>query len=80
MAEVLDTFNFTRSNDDGFPWDEWTNGQIWRIKRGEDFTTSVDAMRQRIRRKEKDLKAVKMVKTALAGEDAIVFQFILKED
>ncbi len=36
MAERLDDFPF-KSWTGKFPWDEWLDGSIWRLKRGEDF-------------------------------------------
>lgn len=28
-----------------YPWDKWTNGKIWQLKRGEDFLTRPDHFR-----------------------------------
>lgn len=25
---------------EGYPWDEWLDGRVWHLTRGEDFTTS----------------------------------------
>lgn len=36
MAEKLDTYDFARRGPT-HPWDEWTDGSIWKVKVGEDF-------------------------------------------
>lgn len=42
MARKLKTYNFrTRGNSIQYPWDKWTDGSIWQVKKGEDFTCSL---------------------------------------
>tara|TARA_B100000073_G_scaffold196165_1_gene162501 strand:+ start:671 stop:910 length:240 start_codon:yes stop_codon:yes gene_type:complete len=49
MAEILETFDFTRSSGRAkYPWADWMDGQIYKIKRGEDFTATTKVMRQQI--------------------------------
>jgi hypothetical protein len=44
MAEVLDAFP-ERERVGRYPWDDWLNGQIWKLKRGEDFMCKVGSFR-----------------------------------
>lgn len=42
MAEILDTWpTITRTRQSRYPWSEWTNGQIWQVKAGEDFESNI---------------------------------------
>jgi len=43
MAEVLD--EWPKSARSLYPWDEWLDGRIWRLKAGEDFTIPLENMR-----------------------------------
>ena len=40
MAETVASFEFLGRGFKGgkYPWDEWLNGEIWKLKVGEDFT------------------------------------------
>lgn len=41
MAEKLDDFNFTRKGRQSatpYHWDDWFNGEIWKLTQGEDFS------------------------------------------
>lgn len=39
----------------GHPWDEWSDGSAWSIKRGEDFPGQLESMRVRLYSKAKEL-------------------------
>lgn len=39
---------FTNHGNRRYPWEEWLNGSIWSITRGEDFATSPTSMRTMI--------------------------------
>jgi hypothetical protein len=51
MAEVLEDFSFT-NRAEGFPvrydWDSWLDGQVWKLKQGEDFTISLVNLRNSV--------------------------------
>lgn len=79
MAERLESFQFVGVGRPMYPWTEWMDGSIWRIRRGVDFTCSIPSMRssliQRARR-----YGVKVRTTAEAGSDLIVFQFYTADE
>lgn len=38
MAERLESFTFKHGGGkDAYPWDEWMDGTVWKLVRGEDF-------------------------------------------
>ena len=43
MAERLDDFEWSRAGKK-YPWDQWFNGEVWKLTKGEDFTIRVDSM------------------------------------
>ena len=45
MAEVLEKFSFTRGR---YNWDDWFDGQIWRLEQGEDFEVDPSSFRSTI--------------------------------
>lgn len=45
MAERIDNVTPLRGRAPIYPWDEWTDGSAWRIRRGVDFETSTQSMR-----------------------------------
>lgn len=46
MSRILDELPVTGRSGPKFsyPWDEWTDGRVWEITRGEDFQVSTRAM------------------------------------
>jgi len=40
MAQVVDDFDFDahKANQSDYPWDQWLNGQTWKLKAGVDFS------------------------------------------
>tara|TARA_B100000131_G_scaffold280562_1_gene286579 strand:+ start:335 stop:562 length:228 start_codon:yes stop_codon:yes gene_type:complete len=46
MAEVLDNHVFGKTrNEEGYPYDQWLDGQIWKLTRDIDFSCKVQSMR-----------------------------------
>ncbi len=46
MAEVLKNHAFSkRGNVEGYPYDQWLDGQIWKIIKDTDFNCNVQSMR-----------------------------------
>jgi len=42
MAEVLDTWpTIVRTRQSRYPWSDWTNGQIWQVRSGQDFESNI---------------------------------------
>lgn len=42
MAEVLTEWpSIVRTRQSRYPWSDWTNGQIWKVKEGEDFESNL---------------------------------------
>ena len=42
MAEVLDTWpTIVRTRQSRYPWSDWTNGQIWQARAGQDFESNI---------------------------------------
>lgn len=54
MGEKLNDYDWTRKASDIYPWDEWLNGDSWRLEQGRDFTDvmkCIGAARQAARRR-----------------------------
>lgn len=51
MAEVLEEWSFSHRTE-GYPvrydWDTWLNGQVWKLKQGEDFPISLPNFRNSV--------------------------------
>jgi hypothetical protein len=49
MAETITHFpESQRRPTRRYPWDDWTDGQIWKLVRGEDFDAEADQFRNRL--------------------------------
>jgi len=60
-----------------YPWDEWANGSVWQVKRGEDFHVSPGTFRGNVAvtARRRGLRAV----TSING-DVVTFQFLPYQD
>lgn len=49
MAEIVNEppFVWSQRNSDGYPWDEWLNGSLWRLVAGADFQGDVTVFRRK---------------------------------
>ncbi len=45
MAETLDRWPTDGKGGARYPWNQWLDGQIWKLTRGEDFMRSPSAVR-----------------------------------
>ena len=46
MAEILEDYKFgLRGRNDAYPYDEWFDGQIWKLYQGVDFNCTAISMR-----------------------------------
>lgn len=77
MATKLKTFSFTgKSGGIRYPWDEWSDGSIWKVCRGKDFTTTTTNFRTGIYVKAATLGMAAHV--SVPDGDTVVFQFYKK--
>jgi hypothetical protein len=77
MAKTLDTFPDYQSSQAKYPWSDWTDGQVWQIVQGEDFTLSPKSMRMTIAARASTLGL--RVRTTVQG-NTVTFQFRAKDD
>jgi len=75
MAEVLKAMPKRKPRARRHPWDEWTDGQVRKIKRGQDYAGTTEAMRVRLYSVARDSK--KKLEIVVDREaDEITFQMI----
>lgn len=60
-----------------YPWDEWTDGSIWRAKEGEDFTCSPASFQTALHLRARQEN--KVVTTGSPETGIVEFQFTSKE-
>jgi hypothetical protein len=87
MARVLKAYTFTadRTGKRGrpalYPWDEWTDGQVWKVTEGIDFKISRNSFRSSLvnhaTRNGYTLKVDNV--TPATGPKSVIFQFISKK-
>lgn len=80
MGERLDKWDFTRNRlgryNPIYPWDDWTDGSIWIIRRGDDYTCEQKAMKVGLYREAaKRHLRVRMSSIMFGDQEALVFQF-----
>ena len=74
MADILEEFDFSPYSFRGvhakYPWTEWMDGQIWKLKQGVDFQVKTSSLLGGVRShaKRKGLR----VKTARFGEYVVI--------
>lgn len=74
MAEKLESYKFRNQGQiPRYPWDQWCDGGIWRIRRGVDFFGAVENFRSSIHNQA--VKRGRKARTNREGDDTIVFQF-----
>lgn len=77
MSEILDSYEFARGPKSKYPWDEWTSGATYRVRRGEDFATSVSSFAKLLRnRGSRDGLSVRVREE---DDATVVFQFVARE-
>lgn len=80
MGERIGDFDFkyTRGRKNKYPWHEWTDGSVWRITQGVDFTCSLQTMSQSLYH-----RAVRFpftVQVHKESETSLIFRFTPKEE
>jgi hypothetical protein len=78
MAEELDGYDWGEQalGRSKYDWARWLKGDIWRIRRGEDYEIATETMRVTLHAKadQKGLK-VRTRKEKRDGREGLVFQF-----
>lgn len=73
MAKQLESFKFrTRGRVQKYPWNEWLDGSIWELKKGEDFTINTRIMRNSAR-SAADRRRVQ-IRTQIPNENTLIIQ------
>ncbi len=87
MAEIVEDHNWNAPGRrrEAYPWDDWTNGKIWKITQGEDFEVRMSSMqsqlRNRYRYKAQGFKVrINMFDTPDNDPPYIIFQYWRKEE
>lgn len=78
MAEKLQDYDFKARGTNKYPWEEWTDGDIWKIKQGEDFPVKIGSMRSILK-----IHATRhgfTLKTGSPEDGVLVFQFVPKDN
>lgn len=75
MARKLTGFTIQRTRKSAYPWEQWTDGEVWEVRRNEDFTCTVPSMLAALwtRAKKMEMKA----EVASQG-DVVQFRFVRK--
>jgi hypothetical protein len=71
MAEVLKNHVFRNGNEEGYPYDQWLDGQVWKLIKGTDFNCGVKSMRVNLYNAARGRKI--KIKTDL-GSDYLIVQ------
>lgn len=72
MAKVLP--KFPPHNNAKYPWDEWLDGQLWQVKRGEDYAPPAEVFRSYIHRVARERGLLATVRKV--GEDVLVIKAV----
>ena len=48
MSRVLKDYDWSESRRMKYPWNDWLDGRVWEIERGEDFVVDAEQMRKNI--------------------------------
>lgn len=79
MAEVIEQFpSEQRRATRRYPWDDWADGRIWKLRRGEDFDANPDQFRNRLysQAKKRGLEARTSKTVEEDGTEVLVFQMV----
>jgi hypothetical protein len=75
MARRLDTFPAASSA--RYPWDEWLDGSVWELVRGDDFHAKPTTFRSNAQTQAKRRGGRARTKAAeTGGREAVVLQFV----
>lgn len=63
-----------------YPWDRWTDGSVWTIKRGVDFHCPVPSMQSNLRNKAiRSHGRLTVITRKTDAPDSIAFQFLTSD-
>jgi hypothetical protein len=81
MARKIEVFPGSADGPRRYPWPEWTDGDVWEIRRGEDYDVATENMRVTLHMKARDLSCKVRTRSVRGDGEGLVFQFLLaKED
>lgn len=66
MAKIVDEFPSGNTRTPQYPYEDWFDGQIWALEKGEDFKTSVEGLRSSVHNAAKRMNI--RVQTKIRGE------------
>lgn len=74
MAKKVQDFDFSRSGSrpTKYPWEEWLDGSIWRLEKGEDFDVDTESFRSSVGTAADRLG--KVARTAVPEDGVVVVQ------
>ena len=77
MAKKLKSFEFTgRRGNRKYPWEEWTNGEVWEVTAFKDFDCSTGSFAQAAYQQARRMgKKVRVFMKNEAEHPKVVFQF-----
>lgn len=55
MAQKLDAMPKRRGRTGTYPWHQWADGSVWKVKKGEDFSSGVESFRTQLYGKARNL-------------------------
>lgn len=82
MGRRLDTFPQERSHGQRrYPWDEWSDGSVWEIRRGADYDVATENMRVNLHIKADSLRCKVRTRKFRDGShgEGLIFQFLRPE-
>jgi len=61
-----------------FPWEKWTDGQVWQVVEGEDFTSSVSTLKVQLKARAEKLGVEVRTHIEKSGDvpTVVFFQFV----
>lgn len=72
MAEVVESFGAGPHGNHKYRWEEWLDGQAWKLTRGVDFTVSPNRFRQGSSLQVAAAKRGMRVRTHVDGDSVII--------
>jgi hypothetical protein len=75
MAEKLKIFKFKGNHGGKYPWDDWFDGGIWKLRHGKDFNCQVANFRTGASHAARK-HGGRLKTSVIEGESAVVIQFI----
>jgi hypothetical protein len=80
MATRLESFCFIGPRKRRYPFDEWMDGSIWQITRGEDFTCQPHYIVARLKELGVGKYRLNLSYPVDGDADVIVFQFVKRDE